>query len=204
MADRPKPAINGKSFQASTKNNPLTPEQVAAFSQLRNILDPNNQTYNPVSRLGALLMQEQGGQIAHWQTPLNVLGLTFNDKYLAEGASKPEVNMLKESEMSPINARGRIAVGPEAMQGKRVDVIPHEVAHKAFNEMGLESFGVEEKIIRQLMINDGLNVKDNLDFLSATTPVDERNLLSIIQELTAKVTKDADKMLKARTKTKGK
>lgn len=210
MAEQPKPTITGKTLAQAApklpqmKNNPLTPEQVAAFSQLRNILDPTNQTFNPVSRLGALLMQQEGGQLAHWQTPLNVLGLTFSDKYLAEDASAAEIRMLKEAELSPISARDRVAVGPEALAGKRQDVIPHELAHYAFNKMGLEGYGIEEKLIRQLMINNGLNVKENMDFLGQTTPVDERNLLSIIQELTNKVTKDADKMLKARTKAKGK
>lgn len=204
MAEQPKPAITGKGLAAverlpQTSNSKLTPEQIAAFSQLRNILDPSNQTFNPVSRLGAQVMQDEGKQVAHWRSPLNVLGLTFGGKYLPDD-NPIETKMLKESGLGPIDARGQIAVGPEFMQGKRQDIMPHELAHKAIQAMGLLTYGLEEQVIRQLMINDGINVKENLEFLSATTRIDDKNILSILQDVTRQVSKEADKKLKKKGK----
>lgn len=175
------------------KRSHLTPEQEAAFTQLRNILDPENQTYNPVSRRGAQIMQERGQTVKHWQTPLNVLGLTFHDDYLPQAGV--ESNMLREAELSPTSARGQIAVGPEFMTGKRPDTLPHELAHLAILADGVATGGIDEAIIRQLMIQDGIAVKENMEFLSATIRTDA---MDVVEGLARSASKQSATKLKGK------
>lgn len=202
MAEQPKPTITGKTLAQAApklpqmKNNPLTPDQIAMFSELRNLLDPNSQFYNPVTRYGAQLMQEQGQQISHWQTPLNVGGLTFLDRYLP--SNEVESNMLKEAGLSPTSARGQIAVGPEAMSGKRKDVIPHELAHKALNALNIKR--MDEEIVRQLMINNGLNIKENMQWLSAMTPSTDAEFVELLEGVTRFASQQAEEKLKKKGK----
>lgn len=149
-------------------------------------------------------MQERGQQVHYWQSPFNVLGLTFHEDYLGEGATKDETKLLKESGLSPIAARGQIAANAMALTDpwQRPDIIPHELAHLAILADGYADGGIDEAIVRQLMIQDGLSVKDNMEFLSATIRTDAMDIVENFAKFTAE---EAARKLKANTpKAKGK
>lgn len=185
--------------EETKKHTHTQPDQAEIFSQLRNVINPDSEAFNPVSRLGAQMMNEEGKQINYWKTPLNVLGLSFHEDYLADGASKAETNALKEMGLSPISARNQIGADQRVLHSKeRQDVIPHEIAHKALQSLGFRASNAQEAVVRQLMINDGINVKENMEFLKDTFRMDDKAFVDWLKDAAKSFSEAASEKLKNR------
>lgn len=166
----PKPAVR-PGFEHST----LTEEQKRMKEALKQLFDDTTEEGgNPLSKLGALLSDNE--TFGHYQTPMNALGITFDNNFPMDNAEEGLQTVLKEAQMDPTKAKGRIAIGPETMKAERTDTVPHELMHKASKFLKEAYPGnsktdiIDHAVIPSAMINENIEAKENERYLEYMFP----------------------------------